>query len=63
MKNTITKENFKAYIKVQRSGVTNMFDIKTVSTLSGLDKVQIIDIMSNYTEYIHNCAVEQWPAR
>lgn len=63
MKNTITKENFKAYIKVQRSGVTNMFDVKTVSILSGLDKVQIVDIMSNYAKYIHNCAVEQWPAR
>ena len=46
----ITKENFKAYIDVQESGVTNMFDVKTVGQLSGLEKEQIMKIMTNYGE-------------
>ena len=46
----ITKEQFEAYVDVQMSGVTNMFDVKTVSQLSGLDKEQIMKIMKNYGE-------------
>ena len=38
----ITKENFEAYVDVQESGVTNMFDVRTVQSLSGLDKEQIM---------------------
>ena len=34
----ITQEQFEAYVDVQESGVTNMFDVKTVSQLSGLEK-------------------------
>ena len=45
----ITQE-FKAYVDVQMSGVTNMFDVRTVSSLSGLDRDQITTIMSNYGE-------------
>ena len=44
----ITKEQFKAYVNVQMSGVTNMFDVKTVGELSGLNKVEIMTIMTNY---------------
>ena len=46
----ITKENFEAYVDVQMSGVTNMFDVKTVGQLSGLEKEQIMSIMKNYGE-------------
>ena len=46
----ITKEQFEAYVDVQESGVTNMFDVRTVSDLSGLDKEQIMKIMKNYSE-------------
>ena len=46
----ITKEQFKAYVNVQMSGVTNMFDVKTVGQLSGLEKEQIITIMKSYGE-------------
>ena len=46
----ITKENFEAYIDVQMSGVTNMFDVKTVGQLSGLEKEQIMTIMQHYGE-------------
>jgi hypothetical protein len=44
----ITKEQFEAYVDVQMSGVTNMFDVKTVGELSGLEKEEIMEIMKNY---------------
>ena len=44
----ITEEQFEAYVDVQESGVTNMFDVKTVGRLSGLEKEEIIEIMKNY---------------
>ena len=44
----ITKKDFEAYVDVQESGVTNMFNAKLVGELSGLDKEQIITIMKNY---------------
>ena len=46
----ITKEQFKAYVNVQMSGVTNMFNVKLVGELSGLEKEQIMTIMTNYGE-------------
>ena len=46
----ITKKQFEAYVDVQMSGVTNMFDVKTVSELSGLEKEEIMTIMKSYGE-------------
>ena len=46
----ITEEQFKAYVNVQMSGVTNMFNVKLVGELSGLEKEQIMTIMTNYGE-------------
>ena len=46
----ITEDQFAAYVNVQHSGVTNMFDVRTVETLSGLNKSEIMTIMSNYGE-------------
>ena len=46
----ITKEQFEAYVDVQESGVTNMFNAKLVGELSGLDKEQIMTIMKSYGE-------------
>ena len=46
----ITKEQFEAYVDVQESGVTNMFDVRTVGDLSGLEKEEILTIMQNYGE-------------
>jgi hypothetical protein len=40
----ITKEKMEAYLKVQKSGTTNMFDIFTVSVLSNLSKEEIVNI-------------------
>ena len=44
----ITKEQFEAYVDVQMSGVTNMFNVKLVGELSGLKKEEIVEIMTNY---------------
>ena len=44
----ITQEEFDAYVKVQMSGVTNMFNVSVVSDYSGLSRDKIITIMSNY---------------
>jgi hypothetical protein len=38
----ITKEQFQAYESVRQSGVTNMFDVRTVGMLSGLDRPTIL---------------------
>lgn len=46
----ITKEEFEAYVSVQESGVTNMFDVPAVIVLSGgmLDKPKCFAIMKQY---------------
>ena len=44
----ITQEQFEAYEDVRESGVTNMFDVKTVSELSGLEREEIMKIMTDY---------------
>jgi hypothetical protein len=44
----ITREKFEAYVDVQESGVTNMFDVRTVGMLSGLDREEIVAIMQDY---------------
>jgi len=44
----ITKEDFESYVRVQRSGVTNMFAVDLVSKLSGLTRDKILYIMENY---------------
>ena len=47
---TITKQQFDDYVDVQMSGVTNMFDVRTVSSLTGLTRDEITNIMQNYRE-------------
>jgi len=42
--------DFIKYLDVQKSGVTNMFDVRNVMALTGLSKEQIIYIMKNYSE-------------
>ena len=46
----ISREQFEAYVNVQESGITNMFDVRTVSDLSGLEKEEIMTIMKSYGE-------------
>ena len=47
----ITKEQFNRYEGCRLSGVTNMFDLKNVTALTGLDKNQCLEIMNNYLKY------------
>jgi len=47
----MTKAKFQSYVDVQMSGVTNMFNVKMVSDLSGLTKDECLDIMKNYGTY------------
>ena len=51
MATKITKEDFQAYLKVQNSGKTNMFDLRNVVKLSGLSREKILEIMTNYRKY------------
>lgn len=44
----ITKKEFLAYEDIRQSGVTNMFDARMVSALSGLSREKIIQIMKEY---------------
>ena len=46
-----TKEEFLKYEEVRKSGVTNMFAIKTVESLTGLNQLKISNIMTYYTKY------------
>ena len=48
----ITKEEMEAYEKCRQSGITNMFDIKKVKKLTGLDEDKIMYIMKHYSELI-----------
>jgi len=47
----ITKEKFEAYVAVQMSGVTNMWDVSKVMSLSGLAQDECMDVMKNYGKY------------
>jgi len=47
----VSKEDFLAYERVRKSGVTNMFMIKDVSLYTGLSKNKIIKIQKNFSEY------------
>ena len=49
-KKMITEEQFKRYVKVQNSGITNMFDVGRVMQLSGLAREQCFSIMESYSE-------------
>jgi hypothetical protein len=46
----ITQQDFEAYVEVQESGVTNMFDVSVVIEMSGLERNQVLTIMKNYSK-------------
>ena len=46
----VTKEEFERYESVRASGVTNMFDVKTVMSISGLKREKISEIMKGYSK-------------
>jgi len=47
------KLKFKTYLGIQKSGITNMFDVRKVIELSDdfLTKEDCLDIMKNYGKY------------
>ena len=50
--NNPTFDQFRNYLEIQNSGVTNMFDVRTVCELSytGLTKEICFYIMKNYSD-------------
>lgn len=46
----ITEKKFAAYEAVRSSGVTNMWDVRFVTELSGLTKEECMEIMQTYGE-------------
>ena len=48
MKIEITKEEFQAYERVRVSGMTNMYDVRTVMDLSDLTREKCLAIMEQY---------------
>ena len=46
----VNKEDFQAYEEVRESGVTNMFDIRNIKMLSGLERDTIVEIIEQYSE-------------
>ena len=54
-----TKEQFEDYIRIQHSGVTNMFDITTVCDLShtGLTREICFYIMDHYEDLMEEYTV------
>ena len=47
----ISREDFAAYVAVQKSGVTNMFAVDQVCELSGLSRDQVLAIMEGYAGF------------
>ena len=49
----MTKEKFNTYVRIQMSGITNMFDVTTVVRLSKgiLTEEDCFDIMEHYSKY------------
>jgi len=47
----MTKQKFESYVSVQKSGVTNMWNVALVSQISGLTEDECLDVMKNYSEY------------
>lgn len=47
-----TEEQFREYVEIRDSGVTNMFDIRHIVSISntGLDKDICVYIMQNFTD-------------
>jgi hypothetical protein len=48
----IDKKKFERYEAVRASGVTNMFDVRTVCDLSGLEREEVMGIMKSYSDLV-----------
>ena len=55
----VSKEQMQAYEKVRQSGVTNMFDVRTVGELTGMSKEELLYIMSHYEALMEKYSIER----
>jgi hypothetical protein len=55
----ITKDKIQAYEDVRKSGVTNMFAVDTVMSMTDLTREEIKDIMQNYSKYINKFGIKR----
>ena len=55
-----TKEQFEDYVSIRDGGVTNMFDVRTVCSLSvtGLTRSHCLYIMANFVNLAEEYGVE-----
>jgi hypothetical protein len=49
-KDFISKNDFELYEDVRQEGITNMFDVGAVCSLSGLTREKVFKIMNHYEE-------------
>lgn len=67
----MNKEKFELYVRVQKTGITNMWDVNKVIeiandiivqdelSIDALTKEDCLDIMENYSEYIEKFGVKE----
>ena len=48
---TITKKDFLNYVDLQNEGCINMFDIKGVIDITGLNRDKVLLIMKKYSQF------------
>ena len=58
VKMDITKREIENYVEVQMSGRTNMYDIRTVGILTGMNKETLLKIMDNYDELVKKYGID-----
>lgn len=45
----ISREKFRSYENLRKSGITNMYDLKRVMAITRLTRVEVLEIMSTYS--------------
>jgi len=55
----ITKKDVELYEACRQSGKTNMFDIKMVQFLTGLNREKLIYIMEHYSELLKKYKIDR----
>ncbi len=55
---TITKDEFMRYEQLRKSGITNMFDLEVVMSITWLSKEKVLFIMKNYEKLYEKLIAE-----
>ena len=58
--NKPTRDQFAGYVNIRNSGITNMFDVRSITSISatGLDKGICLYIMEHFAELSEEYGVE-----